>query len=634
MTATDETDGTAVLNASVAFASLGAAAALSGKSSRLPGINEKSAELIITPEPPQQTVRASTVSNCIHLVSEILKSCNQDSGLRVPIFLLGASLVGKSCGEFLALRFISALDENIVRRGSKTSYFQLLKKFLVWGVPVALASQLSGFLVNLVANRLRSRLTLAIINKVALTSLRQPLEVSEAERLDELVSDAAQLSAVLTQTVSDRFRRLCDLTLQVAVLSRRAGFGAPLVMCIYLWLTSKLTSLIKSTKPAAAKKAADRENVLRRAIARFCRHKDAVAVWGGEDAEAASFARLARGQELARNERDFWDFGTSLTSALSSKVVGSALGFALVARPFLDTAEKVALMHSHHLDRVTPQVGGPLQYFWAGRIMYQLCSNFSQLLDDFSSDSAGKVEGLAMRIHQTVVTGPPVAQATVVKHREGSVTLCNVTAISPSENLVLFKDLSIEIFPSSLVIVTGPKASGKTALLRVMVGSWPVMLGEVCRPSHGVYCVPQKPYVVLESSLREQVIYPDPINSCDNELLMEVVKVAKLTHLFTSPGSKGSTLSEAEQQKLMICRLLYHKPEFALLDDSFKGLDNEYAIDILRYLKRTKCAVVLVCNQSLGDTLKAKHACDAELVLSNKQPPKHELTFFRETNQL
>ena len=630
MTATDE--GSTILRTSVAFASLGAAAAV--KTPRLPGINEKSSELITPPADAPQAPRPAIVSTAVHLVSEILKAANQDAGLRVPIFLLGAALVGKSCGEFMMIRFISALDENIVRRGSRTSYFQLLTKFLIWSAPVALASQLSGFLVNIVSNRLRSRLTLSIIQNAALATLRQPTEVNDSERLDELTGDAAQLASVLTQTLSDRFRRICDFILQFAVLSRRAGISAPLVMCIYLWLTSKVLTLVKSAKPAAAKKAADRENVLRRAVARLCRHKDSVAVWGGEKAEAANFARLARGQELARNERDFVEFGSNLTGALSSKVVGSALGFALVARPFLDTAEKVALMHSHHLDRVTPQVGGPLQYFWAGRVMYQLCSNFTQLLDDLNGDAATKVEGLARRVHQSVVSTQVPTPTTSVKTREGSVTLCDITVMSPTENLVLFKDLSIEIFPASLVLVTGPKSSGKSALLRVIMGSWPTMLGEVCRPASGVFCVPQKPYVVLESSLREQVIYPDPVSSCDNDWLMEVVKVAKLHHLFTAPSSKSSSLSDAEQQKLMLCRLLYHKPQFALLDDSFKGLDAEYAIDILRHLKKTKCAVVLVCNQSLGDLLKAKHSCDAELVLSTKQPPKHELTFFRETNQL
>ena len=76
MTTSQESDGSNVVRASVALASLGAAAAVSAKSapSRLPAINEKSAELLAPPAPPAPAPQPGghSLTNAIRLVSETL----------------------------------------------------------------------------------------------------------------------------------------------------------------------------------------------------------------------------------------------------------------------------------------------------------------------------------------------------------------------------------------------------------------------------------------------------------------------------------------------------------------------------------------------------------------------------------
>ena len=620
-----------VARASMALASLGVSFALTGlvaSSSKsdppassvgapLPTIKEKpgdtpipSVPVLTSPAPP-----ANSMMEAVRLVRDILVKANSSSTLVVPSGLLVAALLTRSLGEFGMYRMISALDESIVKREGKVSYFRLLSKFLIWGVPVTAFAQLSGLITNLLANRLRSSLTSAVLARVALVN--KNTESIDSEKLETLIGDASLLASGLVTNISDKLRRIFDLTFQVLTLAKRGGASAPLIMIFYLILVNRAMEKLKRERPQVAKKAADRENVLRRAIGRFCRHKDSVALWNGMDAEKATFARMTKAQEISRSERDFLDFLLGLTQGLATKVVGTCLGFALVARPYLSSRAPVMYQNQD----------GPLQYFWSGRLMYQMCSTVNQLLDESNGDATNRIVQTARKVHQMVCEGEAGSiNKQAFKIRETSITLCDVTATAQTDNGLLFRDLSFEIFPGTTMLLQGPKGSGKSALLRIIMGTWPVAMGDVCRPLNGVCCVSQKPYIVLESSLREQIIYPDSLNTINNEKLVTAIETAKIGNLVGNQANHRSTsLTDSEQQRLMIARLIYHEPKFALLDDCFKGLDTEYVIDILRYLRARRTAIIIACQPTFAETIKGKFTFDMELSLSTKQPTRHEL---------
>ena len=88
-----------------------------------------------------------------------------------------------------------------------------------------------------------------------------------------------------------------------------------------------------------------------------------------------------------------------------------------------------------------------------------------------------------------------------------------------------------------------PSGSGKSSLLRVMAGLWPISSGSVHRPPScviqnglggggGVLFVPQTTYLT-EGSLREQLIYPHSLQQqrCDDDVLLQILGDVQLRYM-------------------------------------------------------------------------------------------------------
>lgn len=180
------------------------------------------------------------------------------------------------------------------------------------------------------------------------------------------------------------------------------------------------------------------------------------------------------------------------------------------------------------------------------------------------------------------------------------------------------------------MLVHGNRGCGKSALVKLLAGTWPVVMGEISRPKLGIHAVLSKPYLMLEAGLKEQIIYPESPENVNIEALNSAIQVARISHLFERKDSQASTLlSDAEQEKLMIARLIYHKPKFALLDDCFRHIETDHLRQILMYLRNELGAGILVaCSTTLAETIRDNcgFKFDLELILpSGKQPPRHEL---------
>ncbi|RHW73153.1 glycosomal transporter (GAT1) [Trypanosoma brucei equiperdum] len=160
----------------------------------------------------------------------------------------------------------------------------------------------------------------------------------------------------------------------------------------------------------------------------------------------------------------------------------------------------------------------------------------------------------------------------------------NVPIILPT-NEMLCRGLTLHVKPGMNLLIVGANGCGKSSLLRLLAGLWPLHGGRIVKPRMDqIYYVPQRPYVPC-GTLRSQITYPKQLSELEvsESMLYECLEMAKLEDILSRPHITWDTvfswsdglLSLGEMQKLAIARLFYHRPHFAVLDECSSNMDIE-----------------------------------------------------------
>ncbi|KAJ3226998.1 hypothetical protein HK099_003621 [Clydaea vesicula] len=170
----------------------------------------------------------------------------------------------------------------------------------------------------------------------------------------------------------------------------------------------------------------------------------------------------------------------------------------------------------------------------------------------------------------------------------------NIPIVTPSGDTVLVKDLNVDINPGDHIMVTGPNGSGKTSILRVISGLWPVFRGVLKRPSIGIneiMYIPQRPYLSI-GTLRDQIIYPHNFEDfqksgrTDKELF-SILKTVYLDYIPEREGGMNAVkvwkdvFSGGEKQRIQMARLFYHHPRYVVLDEATSAVSPD--VEALMY---------------------------------------------------
>ena len=83
-------------------------------------------------------------------------------------------------------------------------------------------------------------------------------------------------------------------------------------------------------------------------------------------------------------------------------------------------------------------------------------------------------------------------------------------AIATPDGASLLKSLDLELAAGQRVLLCGPNGAGKSSLLRVLSGVWPAAAGGVewFVPASDRLVLPQRPYLLPTSSLKQNLLYP------------------------------------------------------------------------------------------------------------------------------
>ena len=204
----------------------------------------------------------------------------------------------------------------------------------------------------------------------------------------------------------------------------------------------------------------------------------------------------------------------------------------------------------------------------------------------------------------------------------------NALSASKSEPLVSFKDadivngestviygLDMDIFPGDFIYIVGKVGTGKTSIIRTMIGENPLEKGsgEVCGFKLNGLRDKDIPYLrrrigvvfqdfqllmdrTVESNL-EFVLKATGWKDRD-EIDKRIIEVLHDVGMENKAHKMPHQLSGGEQQRIAIARSLLNKPRLIIADEPTGNLDNETADGILRLLtginKEDGTAIVMV----------------------------------------
>ncbi len=176
----------------------------------------------------------------------------------------------------------------------------------------------------------------------------------------------------------------------------------------------------------------------------------------------------------------------------------------------------------------------------------------------------------------------------------------NMTLMTPDYKRLLVRELTVNVKEGEGLVVMGPSGCGKSSLLRAFAGLWRSGTGCIVRPGlEDMMFLPQRAYMMVQGTLREQLLYPKSEGKTDAELQDALNKV-NLGQLAVQHGGFdvaiqwSDVLSGGEQQRLAFARLLLAKPKYAILDEATSALDVQNEEQLYAVLKESGTTFVSV----------------------------------------
>jgi len=155
--------------------------------------------------------------------------------------------------------------------------------------------------------------------------------------------------------------------------------------------------------------------------------------------------------------------------------------------------------------------------------------------------------------------------------------------------------VDLEVKAGEIVTLIGPNGSGKTSLVRLLLGLIKSDKGQLLRKADlRVGYLPQKIHVdpILPLNVKRFLQLACPVT---DEQLITAVKQLSVEHLLTSPIQK---ISGGEFQRVLLARALLRKPDLLVLDEPAQGVDINGQQQLYRLISEIRdqygCGVLMV----------------------------------------
>ncbi len=137
------------------------------------------------------------------------------------------------------------------------------------------------------------------------------------------------------------------------------------------------------------------------------------------------------------------------------------------------------------------------------------------------------------------------------------------------------------------VVISGASGIGKSTFFKVISGLYPNFEGMIKVPKLKILFLSQNAYFPV-GGLAHAISYPQPLFEKDLSLIKQLLlKVGFSTEFIDRNllSDNLKTLSGGEKQRLMIARILMHKPDWIFMDETTNALDKQSEKQLLKLLK-------------------------------------------------
>ncbi len=196
------------------------------------------------------------------------------------------------------------------------------------------------------------------------------------------------------------------------------------------------------------------------------------------------------------------------------------------------------------------------------------------------------------RLQQTLATIPARQDVLELSPPSNSLTLESVSVGIPGSHRVVLSDVSFALTAGQALGVIGPSASGKSSLVRSMIGVWPVARGTVridgaaldrWQPEalgRSIGYLPQD-VELFDGTITENICRFE--DNPDSRAVLAAAAAAGVHEMIlrlpegyeTRVGPSGSALSAGQRQRVALARALYREPFLTVLDEPNSNLDSE-----------------------------------------------------------
>jgi len=444
----------------------------------------------------------------------------------------------------------------------------------------------------------------------------------EFQNVDQLLTaDVDKFASSIVEVYNNLSKPILDIILLVHRMS--TSYTGPQTPAIMIgWLAIVGSILTAARKPLAGYliRETQSEGQLRFVHSRLIQNSEEVAFFRGNDKERHT---LMSALDMLRNALDdliLFRFKIGMMDNIVGRYSSTVVGYLALAMPFFSP---------RYSDASSEQRLN--QYYVSGRMMMKLAESITRVI--LAGQDLARLSAYTQRVKSLMDTMEELRDLEetrssnksekVRQDGEAIVEICdrdnplidfkNVTLSTPNGD-ILVKNLTFSIKQKQSVIITGPNGSGKSSLFRVLGNLWSVESGKlIIPPTDQLFYICQKPYMTL-GSLRSQIIFPDTHSRLTDDELIDILKRVELNYLLergehdlNSINDWQDVLSGGEKQRMALARLIYHKPQFAILDECTSAVAIDVEQRIYKYLCEDMGCTLLSVSHRVRQLAKFHH---------------------------